>query len=494
MPEEMPPSEAEAKPGSPPEPDLRFAHNESNVEVYNLQTILSEQGGRIYDRSDFGGVIQRAIIDESLISLDGGYTGLALTLSIELDALRDKHSYTDPIDDALQLSSSSFIKTTKLGEYPNYINDCSYVVTNEGLRLVVWHDKSNNRVVLSNDLVLTRGENRTPVVSANPAPLESLEGEKQVEGFIRVAVNLLDSIATKKQKRTYRIGETIRDVPAAGAKGLGGAAVRGVPKQEKSPPPNPKADIDPDRPLAEFEDIFSAVNEGITLSDIGGLEDIKRELQDIALSFSKAEIMAKWGATRPQGILLYGEPGTGKTMLVEALANEIGAEMIKIQSSDIYIKWLGDSEVKIKELFDAFRKINKPTVVLFDEFDAIVGISENPSPGGADNARNSVAGIFKQEMNTLAKDNTKVLIVGTTNHQDRIDPSLIRSGRFDHRLYVPMPDDDARSQILSNQVSKLMMSHNSEEFQIFAGTPDVPQLVGLTDGMSGADIAEVFRR
>jgi transitional endoplasmic reticulum ATPase len=246
--------------------------------------------------------------------------------------------------------------------------------------------------------------------------------------------------------------------------------------------------------LERFKDVVFSEDEKVTLNDIGGLESVKKELKDIALSFKHPEIMAKWGAKRPQGVLMYGEPGTGKTMLVEALASEIEAKLLRIQSSDIYIKWLGESESKIKELFTAFRKLDEPTVVLFDEFDAIVGITDDPSPGGADNARNSVAGIFKQEMNNLAKENPNVLIVATTNHQDRIDPSLVRSGRFDHRLYIPMPDDQGREQIITGIIAKLIMTQESEDFKVFADDIDAQSLVRMTDGMSGADIAEIFRR
>src|SRR5581483_1950264 len=96
----------------------------------------------------------------------------------------------------------------------------------------------------------------------------------------------------------------------------------------------------------------------------------------------------------------------------------------------------------------------RPLVVFFDEFESIVGIANNPSPGGADNARNAVAGIFKQELNTLAKQNQQVLLVAATNDLDRVDPSLVRSGRFDYRIYVPMPDQAARQEIVVNIISK----------------------------------------
>lgn len=476
----------EQKTGPPSGPDMNFEHNGSKVEVYNLQKILSEQSGRIYDRSDFGGVIQRITLDEEKIALDQE-TGMALSLTIGLDPFRETPTTYDPIENAIDLGSDKYFDTKPVGGFPGY-KDSKYIITKDGLRIVLWYDKINNRVLLSNNLSLENTRTKEKTIESRPHPLNSFDGDKQLESFTRVAVSLIDKIASKRLNRTYKIGERLDNIPPP-VKKLGGTAMKQA--KDKALPSQPQGK---GKPLEQFEDVLSAVDEKVTLSDIGGLEDIKQELQDIALSFAKPEIMEKWGAKRPQGILLYGSPGTGKTMLVEALANEINADLIRVQSSDIYIKWLGDSEAKIKEMFSAFRKLEKPTVVLFDEFDAIVGITEEPTPGGADNARNSVAGIFKQEMNTLAKDNPNILIVATTNQTDKIDPSLIRTGRFDHRLYVPMPDVHGRDQIITGIMSKLMLSRESEDFKIFAEDINAQQLTDQTDGMSGADIAEIFRR
>jgi transitional endoplasmic reticulum ATPase len=236
------------------------------------------------------------------------------------------------------------------------------------------------------------------------------------------------------------------------------------------------------------------VDSKITLDEVGGLREVKSVLRDIAVSFQHAEVMAKWGAKRPQGVLLYGPPGTGKTMLTEALSNEIDATLWSLQSTDIYEKWLGNSEGKIKAIFDQARQFKGRLILFFDEFESMVGITESPNPGGADNARNAVAGIFKQEMNTLAQENPNVLVVAATNDYERIDPSLIRSGRFDYKVYVPMPDEEARGQIIASTISLSMNQEAAAGFQKFGDDIQVPELTKLTDGMSGADIAEIFRR
>ncbi len=122
-------------------------------------------------------------------------------------------------------------------------------------------------------------------------------------------------------------------------------------------------------------DVFQktpATTRTVTLDQVGGLADIVAELRQIAVSFRHPEAMARWGARRPQGILMYGPPGTGKTMLSRALANEIGADFREIRTPEILDKWLGGSERNIKQIFRDARRYRVPTLMLFDEFDSIV--------------------------------------------------------------------------------------------------------------------------
>jgi transitional endoplasmic reticulum ATPase len=121
-------------------------------------------------------------------------------------------------------------------------------------------------------------------------------------------------------------------------------------------------------------------------------------------------------------------------------------------------------------------------------------MTSEPSAGGADNERNAVAGIFKQEMNTLARENPHVLVVAATNDLGRIDPSLVRSGRFDYKIYVPMPDQASRQEIVVNVVTRTMLGTETGEFKIFADDLNITEVASQTDGMSGADITEIFRR
>ncbi len=235
------------------------------------------------------------------------------------------------------------------------------------------------------------------------------------------------------------------------------------------------------------------VETGVRLDDLGGLENVVGQLRDVADSFLHPEVMARWGARRPQGILMWGPPGTGKTTLARALANEIGGTLKEVRSNDILDRWMGASERNIAKVFAEARRYTTPTVLLFDEFDSIVSYTGRPQ-GSADQAINSVAGIFKQEMNDLVEANPNVIVVATTNFPDRVDESLIRSGRFDVKLAVPLPGNAARADILTKQIRALEQRHSTDAFRLFAADLSIPELAEQAVGLSGADLAELLRR
>jgi transitional endoplasmic reticulum ATPase len=236
-----------------------------------------------------------------------------------------------------------------------------------------------------------------------------------------------------------------------------------------------------------------ATTQTVTLDMVGGLTDVVAELRQIAVSFRHPEAMARWGARRPQGILMFGPPGTGKTMLSRALSNEIGADFREIRTPEILDKWLGGSERNIKQIFRDARRYRVPTLMLFDEFDSIISYA---GAGGdaASQAINAVAGIFKQEMNDLIEANPNVLVVATTNFPHRVDDSLIRSGRFDVKISVPRPDETGRAEIFRKMIRGLIAAHEGPGFRMFADELDLAELGRASAGMTGADIKEVLRR
>ncbi|MFG2058121.1 ATP-binding protein [Micromonospora sp. NPDC048930] len=231
----------------------------------------------------------------------------------------------------------------------------------------------------------------------------------------------------------------------------------------------------------------------VTLDQVGGLADVVARFREVAVSFRHPQVMARWGARRPQGILLYGPPGTGKTMLARALANEIGADFVEIRTPEILDKYLGGSERNIKRIFREARGYRRPTVMLFDEFDSIISYA---GAGGdaASQAVNAVAGIFKQEMNTLFEENPDVIVVATTNFPQRVDASLIRSGRFDLKIAVPAPDETGRAEIITKMIRELIDRHEQPGFRMFAADVDPVGLAAETPGLTGADLREVLRR
>ncbi len=231
----------------------------------------------------------------------------------------------------------------------------------------------------------------------------------------------------------------------------------------------------------------------VTLDQVGGLGTIVAQFREVAVSFRHPDVMARWGARRPQGILLYGPPGTGKTMLARALANEIGASFREIRTPEILDKWLGASERNIKRIFREARRYREPTVMLFDEFDSIISYA---GEGGdaASQAVNAVAGIFKQEMNGLIEANPNVIVVATTNFPHRVDESLVRSGRFDIKLAVPRPDAAGRAEIITKMVRQLIAAHETPGFRMFADDVDPRGLAAASAGMTGADLKEVLGR
>lgn len=231
----------------------------------------------------------------------------------------------------------------------------------------------------------------------------------------------------------------------------------------------------------------------VTLDQVGGLAEVVAEMRQIALSFRHPEAMARWGARRPQGILMYGPPGTGKTMLSRALANEIGADFREIRTPEILDKWLGGSERNIKQIFRDARRYRTATVMLFDEFDSIISYTHSGGDA-ASQAINAVAGIFKQEMNDLIEANPNVIVVATTNFPHRVDDSLIRSGRFDVKISVPKPDETSRAEIFRKMIRGLIAAHEKPGFQMFDENLDLDELARASHGMTGADIKEVLRR
>ncbi len=160
---------------------------------------------------------------------------------------------------------------------------------------------------------------------------------------------------------------------------------------------------------------------------------------------------------------------------------------------DVLSMWVGSSERNLQKVFAQARRATRPTLLLFDEFESIISYT-GQARDAASQMNNALAGLFKQEMSTLVDANPNVLVVATTNFPERVDESLVRAGRFDIKLEVPLPDTAARADILLTLLRLLVAEDGATGARLLAGDIDVDELARLTPGRSGADLDELLRR
>lgn len=245
------------------------------------------------------------------------------------------------------------------------------------------------------------------------------------------------------------------------------------------------------------DDVFTerpAGNERkVMIEDVIGSSQMHHQLRQVVKAFKHPDVMKKWGVNMSQGVLLHGPPGTGKTMAAEALANELGGELWEIQVNEIKGKWMGDSEHSIQALFDEATKKATPTVMLWDEIDSIIGKSDGNGDGGSQTME-SVRGIFKRESARLAERAPNVILVGSTNHIDRIDDAILRAGRFDTKIYMDLPNDSGRAQILSSKIAAIVSAHGANDHLVYSPDVNVHKIAQMTQEWSGAELAEILIR
>ncbi|WP_173363043.1 CDC48 family AAA ATPase [Methanocella arvoryzae] len=219
----------------------------------------------------------------------------------------------------------------------------------------------------------------------------------------------------------------------------------------------------------------------VTWGDIGGLESVKMLLREaVEWPLRYADSFRRIGVEAPKGVLLYGPPGTGKTLLAKAIANESQANFITAKGSDLLSKWYGESEKHISEVFKKARQVS-PAVVFLDELDALA-----PVRGGASGEPRVTERIVNQLLSELdgLEELRGVVVIGATNRPDIIDPALLRPGRFDEIILVPVPDRGARREIFKVHMRRMPVA------------PDVKleELVDRTDMYTGADIAYLCKK
>jgi transitional endoplasmic reticulum ATPase len=211
--------------------------------------------------------------------------------------------------------------------------------------------------------------------------------------------------------------------------------------------------------------------------DIGGLQQVKEELTEaIEWPLKHADLFAEADVEPPKGILLYGPPGTGKTMIAKAVAATSEANFISIKGPELISKWVGESEKGVREVFRKARQA-APCVIFFDELDAVAPRRGGGSEGDA-HVTERVISQMLTELDGL-EDLKGVVVIGATNRPDIIDEALLRPGRFDRLLEVPLPDKDERKHIFQIHTKKKPLESDV----------NLDNLVEMTEGMTGADIA-----
>merc|ERR1712054_396267 len=220
----------------------------------------------------------------------------------------------------------------------------------------------------------------------------------------------------------------------------------------------------------------------VTWNDIGGLEAVKRELKEVVqYPVEHPEKFQKFGMEPSKGVLFYGPPGCGKTLLAKAIANECQANFISIKGPELLTMWFGESESNVRELFDKARSA-APCVLFFDELDSIAR-ARGSSGGDAGGAGDRVINQILTEMDGM-NSKKSVFIIGATNRPDIIDPAVLRPGRLDQLIYIPLPDDPSRSAILKSVLRKSPLEKSV----------NLNYLAECTKGFSGADLTEICQR
>eukprot|EP01038_Epipyxis_sp_PR26KG_P009016 gene9016-12160_t len=233
-------------------------------------------------------------------------------------------------------------------------------------------------------------------------------------------------------------------------------------------------------PSALRENVVEVPN--VTWEDVGGLEDVKRELYEtVQYPVEHADKFEKFGMQPSKGVLFYGPPGCGKTLLAKAIANECGANFISIKGPELLTMWFGESEANIRDLFDKARAA-APCILFFDEMDSIAK-ARGGSGGGASEAGDRVINQILTEIDGVGAKKS-VFVIGATNRPDILDNAVTRPGRLDQLIYIPLPDYKSRLSIFKANLRKSPVEP----------TVDIEQLAKATEGFSGADITEICQR
>ena len=234
-------------------------------------------------------------------------------------------------------------------------------------------------------------------------------------------------------------------------------------------------DVEP----SALREIYVEIPE-IEWDEVGGLEEVKERLKEsVEWPLTKPEIFEHFNIKPPRGIVLFGAPGTGKTLLAKAIANEAQANFISIKGPEMISKWVGESERGIREIFKKAKQ-SSPSIIFLDEFESIASMRSSSNGEGSDVGNRVVNQLIASMDGVESLDG--VIIVAATNRPEMIDPALLRSGRFERVLHVPPPDAGAREAIFEIHSQGMPLSKFS-----------LKDILSSMEGFTGADIEAVCR-
>lgn len=224
--------------------------------------------------------------------------------------------------------------------------------------------------------------------------------------------------------------------------------------------------------------MLTEANGRVTFDDVAGIEEAKVELEEIVDFLKDPQKFQRLGGKIPRGALLVGSPGTGKTLIARAVAGEANVPFFTISGSDFVEMFVGVGASRVRDMFEQAKK-NAPCIIFIDEIDA-VGRHRGAGLGGGNDEREQTLNQLLVEMDGF-EANEGVIILAATNRPDVLDPALLRPGRFDRQIVVPLPDVKGREKILQVHMKKVPLAKNVEPLVIARGTP----------GFSGADLANL---
>ncbi len=216
----------------------------------------------------------------------------------------------------------------------------------------------------------------------------------------------------------------------------------------------------------------------VTFADVAGIDEAREELEEIVEFLKDPQRFSKLGGSIPKGALLVGSPGTGKTLLARAIAGEAGVPFFTISGSDFVEMFVGVGASRVRDMFEQAKK-NAPCILFIDEIDA-VGRSRGHGLGNSNDEREQTLNQLLVEMDGF-EANEGIIIIAATNRPDVLDPALLRPGRFDRQVVVPVPDIEGREKILAVHMKKVPLAPDVNPRTIARGTP----------GFSGADLANL---